>query len=205
MSISTFSELKTAVADFLDRDDLSSSVGNFIALGEANIARDIRHWRMITKTTLTVDAQYEDLPADWLETIRLSFSSSNGRKVELGSLAEIMENRERTDNATGTPQLYAHVGSQLEFWPTPDGSYSAELLYYAKVPALSDAAPTNWLLTYHPDVYLYGALVHTAPYLQEDARVQVWAALYATAAQKLNEESNAARGSGTLRMRTRTQ
>lgn len=204
MTLSNYSELQTAVADFLDRDDLTSIVPSFIALAEANISRDLRHWRMVTKTTLTVDAQYEDLPSDWLETIRLTLDSSSGRKVELGSLAEIMENRERGADSTGTPQLYAHVGSQMEFWPTPDGSYSAEMLYYAKVPDLATNT-TNWLLTYAPDAYLYGALVHSAPYLQEDARVQAWAALYVAAVSKLNEESNSARGSGTLRMRTRNQ
>lgn len=204
MTVSTYSELQTAVADFLDRDDLTSIVPTFIALAEANIQRDVRHWRQITKTTFTVDEQYEDLPSDWLETIRLSLDSTNGRKLELGSLAEIMDRRERWEDAVGTPQLYAHVGSQFEFWPTPDGSYSAELLYYAKVPDLATNS-TNWLLTYAPDVYLYGSLVHSAPYLQEDARIQAWAALYAASAGKLNAESAAARGSGTLRIRTRNQ
>jgi hypothetical protein len=97
------------------------------------------------------------------------------------------------------------TGAQFELYPVPDDIYTGELLYFAKIPALSDAATTNWLLTDSPDAYLYGALVHSAPYLKDDARIQVWAALYQSAIDNLNASSDNARHSGTgLRMKIRT-
>ena len=83
-------------------------------------------------------------------------------------------------------------------------TYNASLVYYARVPTLSVSNTTNWLLTEAPDVYLYGALVHSAPYLKDDARIQVWEALLAQGINNLNTSSADAKygGSG-LVMRTK--
>ena len=52
-----------------------------------------------------------------------------------------------------------------------------------------------------PDAYLYGALLQSAPYLQEDARLESWGALYRSAVDAVNAESRAARWPGKLVMR----
>jgi hypothetical protein len=204
MAITTYSELQASVASWLNRDDLAAVVPTFIALAEAQIARDVRHWRMIEQTTLTVNEQYEAIPDDWVETIRMVLSTSDRRKLETGSLNELMDRR-HVDDSVGAPTLYAHVGDQFEFYPTPDGSYSVELTYYRTVPALSGSNPTNWLLTQAPDVYLYGSLVQSAPYLSDDQRATIWAGFYAASVSQLNAASDAARTSGSLRLRTRNQ
>ena len=101
------------------------------------------------------------------------------------------------------PRYYTHADSQFRLYPTPDADYDIELLYYAKIPDLATNT-TNWLLEYAPDVYLYGSLLHSAPYLQEDARVAVWAQMYSAAVARLNEASEKARYSGsglTLKVR----
>jgi hypothetical protein len=203
MAITTYAELQTAVANWLNRDDLTAVVPDFISLAEAQIARDVRHWQMMEQAALTVAAQYEDLPASWLETIRLTITSGTQRALETAGLNEIMAQRQRADSPS-TPNLYAHVGGKLEFYPTPDTAYSMELTYYARVPALSDSNTTSWLLTEAPDVYLYGALVHAAPYLKDDARIQIWEAFHAQAIDNLNTSSSDAKygGSG-LVMRSR--
>jgi len=205
MAISTYSELKTAVADFLNRDDLNSAVENFVALGEANISRDIRHYLMESTSSLSVSSQYTSLPSDWLETIRVSVSTGSGDvPLQLLSRQQLAQIRADNDDSTGTPGYYSHRASTLEAYPSPDSTYTVTLDYFAKVPALSDSNTTNWLLTRAPDVYLYASLLHTAPYLQEDARVPVWAQLYSAAVQNLNSESEAARMSGSgLVMNTR--
>jgi hypothetical protein len=69
-------------------------------------------------------------------------------------------------------------------------------MYYAKIPTLSDSVTTNWLLTYHPDIYLYGALLHSAPYLKEDERASTWAALYSAAVARVNTASSRSTASG---------
>jgi hypothetical protein len=197
VSISTFSELKSAIADFLNRDDLTAVVPTFVSLAEAQINRDIRHIEMENRATSTVSTQYLVRPSDWVETIRLQVTSGGTRNLQLLSKAAMADKRQGAENATGEPKYYCHSENTYEFFPTPDGLYTIESLYYQKIPALSDANTSNWLLASHPDVYLYGSLLHSAPYLAEDQRVGVWAQLYSAATQRVNQSSDDAQWSGT--------
>jgi hypothetical protein len=109
---------------------------------------------------------------------------------------DMLQMRQLNSDTGGRPTHYAHIGEQLEVFPTPNGSYSVELLYYQKIPALSDANTTNWLLTDYPDVYLYGALLQATPYIENDQRMPVWERMYAAAIGSINAESKKARYSG---------
>jgi hypothetical protein len=180
-------------------------VPTFIALAEADMQRKLRHWRMETRSTAQLDTQFSAIPADWVETIRFYLTTGETSRLELISQAEMIDRKQADSNVTGRPYYYAMTGAQFELYPVPDGLYTGELLYFGKIPALSDSATTNWLLTNAPDAYLYGALIHSAPYLKDDARIQIWAALYQSAIDSLNDSSNDARHSGTgLRMKIRS-
>lgn len=201
--IANYDELKAAIADFLNREDLTAVIPTFIALAEADINRNIRDYRMEKRSTAPVDTQYSALPADWVETIRVTLPDTATR-VELASNGSLADMRAQRGNQPGRPTYYAHTAGGLELFPTPDGEYTVELLYYGKIPALSALTPTNWLLTAAPDVYLYGALIQSAPYLKDDARAAVWAGMYQNAVTNENAASNRARWSGSgLRLRTK--
>lgn len=203
MSIDTYAELKATIADWLNRDDLTAAIPSFIALAEADISRSLRDWRMEKRATITIDGRYEALPTDWIETIRLQMEGPTAR-IELAPDGGLPDMRAARSGVTGKPTHYAHTAGGLEFFPDPDATYEAELVYFGRVPTLSDAAPTNWLLTAAPDVYIYGALAQSAPYLKDDARAGLWAGLYQSAISGLNDASVRARfgGSG-LRLRNR--
>jgi len=198
MAISNYANLQTTIADFLNRDDLTSAIPTFIQLGESQMNRDIRHWEMEARVSgqQSQGDQYMQLPADWLETIRFHLTSQGTDAVELASLASIADKRAAVDDQAGRPRFYAHVRGEFELFPTPDEDTDFELLYYQKIPALSDSSTTNWLLEYAPDIYLYASLAHSAPYLQEDARIAVWAQMYSAAVAQLNAQSERVKNSG---------
>jgi hypothetical protein len=196
MAISTYAELKSSIADFLNRDDLTASIDTFIDLAESNLNRDVRHWRMQIRSTLAISSQYTTLPSDWLEAGRISLQAAGTSEVKLTSSAAIGILRATNNNAVGVPANYAINGNSLEVQPNPDTTYTADILYTGRTPGLSADNPTNWLLTYAPDVYLYGTLIHTAPYLKDDARTTVWAALYNAALNNLNKDSTKAISGG---------
>ena len=98
------------------------------------------------------------------------------------------------------PKYYRLTSDQIEFYPAPDSSYEVAMQYYARVPALTDTDTTNWVLTDYPDIYLYGALVHAAPYLNDDQRINIWASLYQSAVDALDQDNKKSRVSGPLRM-----
>ena len=199
MAITTYDELKTAIADFLNRDDLSAAVPTFISLAEAQMDRDIRHWRQEKRSTATLSTQYSAIPAGFLEVIRFYVTSNDTKPLELISQAELLDRKAKRSDASGSPSYYAFTAGEIEIFPVPDGEYDVELYYYASTPSLSDSNPTNWLLDQYQDAYLYGALVHSAPYLQDDTRIQVWAALYQSAINAINAESERAKFGGSGR------
>ena len=202
MAIATYTELKTSIASWLNRDDLTSVIPDFISLAEAGINRDLRHYKMIERADATLDSRYVQMPTDWMETVRFSITSGDTYRLELVSRDDMLEYRQKTADASGRPRFYANIGDTIEVFPTPDADYTMQLQYYAKTPALSDSNASNWLLLDAPDVYLYGTLIQSAPYLQDDARTQTWAALYAAALQSLQKASDDTRFAGSgLRMR----
>lgn len=202
MAITTYDELKTSIANWLNRDDLAAVIPDFISLAEAGINRDLRHYKMIERADATLDSRYVQIPTDWMETVRFNITSGDTYKMELVSRDDMIEYRQKTMNTSGRPRFYANIGDTIEVFPTPDAEYGMQLQYYAKTPALSDTNADNWLLRDAPDVYLYGALVQSAPYLQDDARTQTWAALYSAAMQSLQKSSDDTRHAGSgLRMR----
>ena len=199
MAITTYTELKAAVADFLNRDDISATVPTFISLAEARMSRDIRHWRMEKRSTADLDTQYSAIPADFVEVIRFYVTSNDTRPLELISQAELLDRKYKRNNTSGAPAYYALTAGELEIYPVPDGTYSVELYYISSIPALSDSNTSNWLLNYYADAYLYGSLVHSAPYLKDDARATVWAALYQSAIDAINAESERSKFGGSGR------
>lgn len=205
MSITTYTELKSAVADFLNRQDLASAIPTFISLAESSFNRDIRHWRMDVRTSITLDAQFVDLPSGWLETVKIVNATGEGpQELELIPLAEMDERRFASNDTAGAPRFYAINGGKIELYPTPSEAFTASITYVQKPTALSTSNASNWLLENFPDVYLYGSLAHSAPYLQEDSRLGVWAALYQQALSAINLDSDRAKYSGTgLRMKLR--
>lgn len=202
MAIDTFANLKASIADFLNRDDLTSVIADFVTLAEARMQRDLSdHYLRQARTTFTVDGQFEDVPADFFSPVRISLQGKH-RPLELMSLHEIQARRDGCDDETGEPLFYAINGGDFEFWPTPNDTYTADLLYVQTIPALSDSNTSNWVLSQGPDVYLYGSLIQSAPYLRDDERLTAWAALYQSGIDGMNMASKAARfgGSG-LKMR----
>lgn len=203
MSIDTYANLQSTISDWLNRDDLTAVIPSFISLAEADISRTLRDYRMEKRSTALVDAQYSALPTDWIETIRVQITGDTSR-LELVSDGALADMRAQRNDAGGKPTHYAHTAGGLELFPTPDAEYTIEIVYFAKVPALSVSATTNWLLSAAPDVYLYGALTQSAPYLKDDQRAPVWAGLYQNAITSLNTASERSRYSGTgLRLRIR--
>lgn len=189
----TYAELKTEIADFLNRDDLTDVIPTFIKLGEAQIARDLRHRKQERRATTTLDEQYEALPSDFLEARYLQVGGTSALRPI--SYSDLMKYREASDTA-GEPQYYYIGAGQFEFYPTPTGTETLTIDYYARIPALSDTDTTNWLLTDHPDVYLYASLLHAAPYLADDARLPLFVQMYQSIIASLNGNSQREQWSG---------
>jgi hypothetical protein len=197
MAITTYSELQSAIGNWLNRSDLTTNIPDFIALAEADMARRLKHWRMENRSTAILDTQYSALPYDFIEPVRLFITSGDTYKLEAESQAQLLDRRSQAANTTGRPEYYTITSGAIEVFPTPSDSYTLELLYVSKIPTLTDSNTSNWVLQYSPDCYLYGALMHAAPFLEEDQRLGIWGALYDKAIDEINSENESAKFGGT--------
>lgn len=203
MAISTYAELQTAVGNWLNRDDLSSRIPEFISLAEARFNRVIRAPDMVTRDdAFTVGSQYESLPDDFSELIRISIDGSPPRALEYLTPEEMAEKREKY-HSSQKPGYVTVAGGNFEFLPTPDSSYTGTLLYYDKIDGLDTTDP-NWLLTNHPDIYLFGSLVEAEPYVMNDERVPLWEARLQKALDELDIYNDRKRTGPTLVARARS-
>jgi hypothetical protein len=198
MALSTYSELKTSIADWLNRSDLTSAIADFITLTEAEFNRTVRVRQMITRANATIDSEYTQLPSDFLEMENLVLLLTTPTKLEYLSDEQADDYFTRYFSAAGTPRYYTIVGDTFKVVPSPGtDTTQAQMTYYSKIAALSDTNTSNWLLTKHPDLYLYGALLQSAPYLQDDNRIVVWNSAYERGITSMKLEQERANYSGT--------
>ena len=283
MAIGTFAELKTAIANWLDRDDLTARVPEFIALSEARINRalDVRQMETVKLLSMINGVKRYALPSDYLGMRGVKFDSSKIKETTLngaitdsatsivltsatgftssgtiligdeqvtytgvstntltgctraansttaaahsdgvtvlqiytdwtaGTISdeqttifplqfispEILANT-RAGSTSGVPSVFSMVAGYVLLGPVPASVYTMEMGYYAKIPALSDSATTNWCLTANPDLFLYGALMEAEPFLMNDQRTQLWATAFFKALEDVNSRDAKDRFSG---------
>ena len=154
---------------------------------------------MITRSDANLNSEYTQTPSDWFQTQTLILETNPVTQLEYIT-PEALNAKRASSVAVGKPLWYTMIGTEIQVYPPPDGTYTAELVYYAEIPALTDSNTTNWLLTLAPDIYLYGTLMQTAPYLQDDARLQTWAALYQKKMQDIEISNERTTGQTSVRM-----
>ena len=204
MALTTYAELKTSVGDWLNRSDLTTAIPDFISLAEAQIERNLRTRQMIVRSTASLSTEYSAVPDDFLEAKTFKLDTNPPTPMQFETI-DSMDSLSTVYTASGKPAYFSVVGGQFRFVPTPDTTYTGELTYYAKLSKLSASNTTNWLLTAAPDIYLYGSLMQAAPYLQDDARITVWAALYKNGLEELKlADDRSSTSGGVLITRART-
>lgn len=179
----TFVGLKASVADFLNRTDLTLAIPDFITLAEAQMNRKLRVRRMVIQATATVSTEFASLPSDFAGPISVTLST--GQVLDNITPDKLAQQKYSKGGTAGTPTAYAVVGTQFQFEPAPSAATVVDLIYYQKIPAFS-LAP-NWVSANFIDAYLYGTLVQSAPYLQDDERLTVWGSLFTVALQDIED------------------
>lgn len=173
MTIASYSDLTTAAANWGARSDLGSRIPEFITLAEAKMNRRLRIRMMVTTDgNFQVNAEYVPLPASFAGVQNWYLNTSPKQPMELEADALII--RDYGDGTSGIPKKYSIQGNLFHVGPTPDASYGSTLTYFLKVPALTSTNTINWMITNHPDAYVYGVQCEMAAYLKDWEASQAW-------------------------------
>lgn len=202
MAFSTYSELKTSIANFLARDDLTSQIPDFIRLAEARMSRELDARSMEKRATATTVAgdSYISLPTDLREIRNVQLNTDPVKTLEYYTVQMI--NTDYAGQGQGKPKAYSIVGTEILLKPTPDAAYTLEIVYGENVQALSDEDTNNTILLRHPDAYLYGSLMNAYTYLMDEQRAQQYDALFTRIMDEIIRDTEKARYGGVLSMKT---
>ena len=192
--ITDYTSLQAAVTEYLARDQdttLIARIATFIQLAEAKFNRQLFVRQMEQRSiavvnTASSEPEFISLPADFQSMRRVRLSSVTGKPcLEFKSGTQMDEYRFGRSDVAGLPRYFTVFGDEIELAPTPDAAYTIEMVYRQNIPALASNS-NNWLLTLAPDLYLYGALLESAPYIKEDGRIQTWGLGFTAALNDLN-------------------
>ena len=187
MALSSYSGLKTSIANWLNRSDLTSEIEDFIVLAEKDFNSKLRIRQMISSdNSFSINAEKVDLPTGFLQ-VRDFFITSSGTKYALQYITPAQMDQIKGSSTSGQPSTYTIIGNKFRFAPTPASTYTGTLNFYKEFDPLSDSNTSNYILSNHPAIYLYGSLYHSANFLGgvEPRQVQQWQQMYATALERL--------------------
>ena len=192
MAITTYAELKTAVANWIHRDDLTAYVDDIITLGEKRILREVKTRDMEAALNLTISNGVATIPSDYVSIKHARVDGSPSQP--LGSVtASQLYTQFPLRSGSGKPQKIAVDQGSFIFGPYPDSNYTILGTYYKRLPALSTGV--NALFTANPDLYLAAALGEALAFNANDKRLAVWEAKYQSIKEALNTEDENSRGS----------
>ena len=206
MALGTFTELKDAVADWLDRSDLTARIPDFITLAEARLNRDLRIRPMEVRSSMetTSGQRYFNLPGGYLQMRNMQMNTNPITPLEY--ITPEMLDRLYGSDTTGKPRAYSLIGDEIQLAPIPDSDYTIEMAFYEKFTPLGDGTSgtvtNNWLTLNAPDVLLYGSLLEAEPFIKNDERIRLWLNAYEGAIRKLQDADDRDRHSGSA-MRVR--
>ena len=192
MTISTYTELKTEVADFSHRTDLTSKMDTFCILAETVINKDLRTREMETILDVTFDDAFYTLPDNYLE-IRALHIENSGARVPIKPYTPQQLDR-MYSRATGTVNGFAIHGGQIELRPAPSVSSTVDgqISYFKRVDSLTSNS-TNGILTAYPVIYLSAMLIQVYDYLQDDVELSKQVDKYQSQIKQANKSAQGGR------------
>lgn len=192
----SYSALKTEIADFYERTDLTAQIDTFIDLCESEMQRALKLTAFEATAAITVTAGVGALPTGFSSARALSWASSPNRTLRYITPDELAR---VNISEPSTVDFYTIVGSQIKTADDSDGTLN--ITYTAGFTPLSDSAPTNTILTNHPGAYLYGSTMHAAIYCKDFDGGVAYKALFEAELEKIRRDDNQKKYIGPLAVR----
>lgn len=192
-NFSSVSGLKDAISSRLDREFLNSDLNDFIYMAERELERvlTVPYREVVGSVAIAGATAY--LPVDFKSLRKLTLLTEPKRNLEQVSPSVLDSNWPCA--TAGIPEAFAIVADQFVFAPAPDNSYTASIVYDAKIAPLSDSNATNWLLNRHPDAYFYGSLIQASDWISDANRIARYRSAFEMVVDQINEEGRRYRAS----------
>ena len=190
-AFTSYDNLKTDIADYLARQDLTDKIPMFVALAEKRLNRDLRLRQTLQQSTYNLTSGFQvPTPSDFLEMKDIHIDANPIVNLNFKTVSQFY--RLNNVSGSGVPVNYTLVSNNFVLAPRPTGSSTINMTYYKIPNILSETNPSNEYLEVCPDLLLYASLVESAPFLMNDERLTTWESLYTrglTSITKSDEQS----------------
>lgn len=186
----SYTQIKTDIADWLNRSDLSTQVDYFLLGGQNRMYRDLRIRAMETSLSGTISSGVVALPSDYIALKHSYLSSTDPYTPLTRKSPQWIYEHYPTRAADGKPLYIAREGSNFIFGPYPDSGYTVAGIYYARLAALSGTNTTNWFTANAPELLLFASLTMAEPYLKNDPRLDLWESEYQKIVAAIQKEED---------------
>lgn len=183
--IAGYTDLRTEVADWLAKSNLTNAIPGLIQNWEEKFYRQPKNFGRWMELPLqeTIASSVIAVPGAYLG-LKIAYVDGQKRPpLDRVSLKNLYGRFPRAID-TGVPLFIARDTTNFVFGPAPDSDYTIKGVYWAKPTVLRNAASdacTHWLILNAPDLVLYGCLLQAQPYLRNDVRVALWQSMYSEA------------------------
>jgi hypothetical protein len=172
MSLTTYAGLQASIANWTARNDLTATIPDLIVMFEATANRRLRVRQMEASTTLTTSSGSVALPTDYLEWRKVMANYTTPIQLEYVHPTVLLAYHPQTSQ--GLAKMFTIEAGNIVVRPVDDTT-TITMTFWQKVPALATNDP-NWLLTAHPDLYLFGSLTETEGFTKDFEELAVWKA-----------------------------
>ena len=176
MALTNYTTFTATVESYLARNDLTSVIPDFVQMAQLRMSRDLRTERMLKVATTTPTDNKVAFPSDFLELREMHLQGNPPILLEFQTPDLFFRNGQTT--LSGRSHYFTMLGTEFQFAPSQDTSYTVQILYYAQPTFISSTTASNLYLAYYPDALLYATLAEAEPYLMNDQRLARWSALY---------------------------
>ncbi len=196
MALTTYAGLKSAIADWLDRADLTSVIDDFIDLAETDIARELRVAEMVTSLSSAIASGVIAVPSGFLEFVNVQTDGTPAHPLRVTTPDRLIADFPLR-SSSGRPLFIARQGANFIFGPYPDSAYTVSGTYYKKLTPLGDGTggtvTTNYLTDEAPDLILAGSMMYAYEYLMDEQHAKYWAGKFSAALEAANLRDRRAR------------
>ena len=188
----TFDEFQTYLMTHLWKTGDSIVLNNLptiILTAEAELNRTLKVEDRVSVLDMQATSIAWPLPPDYRSMRHLS----SPQRGEMNyNIPADFANKRAAKTCTGKDYTVVNKTLRLIGNITPEAPLDLETWYYRNIPKMADdpEETSNWLLQDYFDVFLYCVLKHTAPFLREDERLQVWGTLFSDAMIAALDEDN---------------
>ena len=195
MPITTYAELKTALANWSKRSDLTTQLGDFIALAESDMQVRLKLVDFEDVSTVAVTNGVGSVPTGFNGARSAYWDGNLDAPVRYLPPSQFDANR----NASGVPQFFTVVGSDLLTSPSNTGNLV--VTHKTRFTPLSDVATSNVILSNYPEAYLHGSLAQLFVYVFDTQMAQLHGGLFDNAISRIVKDNADRKYAGPLQVR----